>query len=409
MHNHLFWGPHWSDVEEHQRTLLETEIAKIDGNRLLNTSIDDLCDYLEQKYKIDVPVIHDDQVVVDQRETPIDVSSDFDRAIFDRSRPFLVPGTVIEAIVPFSGDSSAFNIRTTVFTTTLPRARVRDNSLTIEVKGTDLDPDTVKNEIQKTLSEIRESLGNLCDTASEFNGQIRQLALERLNRRRQKLLSDRNLVASLGFPLRESTDTPRTFTVPDVQRRLRPAMPLASTTPYKPEPSLSNDDYDHILSVMSNMALVMERSPEAFAAMDEEALRFHFLVQLNGHYEGQASGETFNFEGKTDILIRTDGRNIFIAECKYWSGAKKFGQTIDQILGYLSWRDTKAAIVVLCRNRNFSKVLNTIPHAAKKHANFKREIGVREEGQFRYIFANRDDRNREMTLAVLVFHVPQSS
>jgi len=44
---------------------------------------------------------------------------------------------------------------------------------------------------------------------------------------------------------------------------------------------------------------VLERSPKAFAHMEEEHLRDQFLVQLNGHYEGQATGETFNAEGKT--------------------------------------------------------------------------------------------------------------
>jgi hypothetical protein len=71
------------------------------------------------------------------------------------------------------------------------------------------------------------------------------------------------------------------------------------------------------------MVHVMERSPSAFHHMDEEALRTHFLVQLNGHYEGQATGETFNYEGKTDILVRSGDRNIFIAECKFWGGPKK--------------------------------------------------------------------------------------
>ena len=45
--------------------------------------------------------------------------------------------------------------------------------------------------------------------------------------------------------------------------------------------------------------------------MDEEALRSHFLVQLNGHYEGQATGETFNYEGKTDILIPVGEKKYF--------------------------------------------------------------------------------------------------
>jgi hypothetical protein len=40
----------------------------------------------------------------------------------------------------------------------------------------------------------------------------------------------------------------------------------------------------------------------------EEDLRQHFLAQLNGHFEGSATGETFNYEGKTDILIRERGR-----------------------------------------------------------------------------------------------------
>jgi hypothetical protein len=54
------------------------------------------------------------------------------------------------------------------------------------------------------------------------------------------------------------------------------------------------------------MVRVMEQSPHAFATMHEEDLRTYFLVQLNAQYEGQATGETFNFQGKTDILIHTE-------------------------------------------------------------------------------------------------------
>jgi hypothetical protein len=183
-------------------------------------------------------------------------------------------------------------------------------------------------------------------------------------------------------------------------------MPAASTAAYKPEPVLAVEDYEHILSVMTNMALVMERSPSAFTSMDEEALRSHFLVQLNGHYEGQASAETFNYEGKTDILIRTNGRNIFIAECKYWSGPRQLADTIDQLLGYVSWRDTKVAIVVFNQNKDFSRVLEAIPKAIRGHGNFKRELDQTSESRFRYAFSHRDDVNRELTLTVLAFDVP---
>ena len=101
---------------------------------------------------------------------------------------------------------------------------------------------------------------------------------------------------------------------------------------FEPEPALSNEDYQEILRIMKNMVQVMELSPHAFSDMGEEDLRSHFLVQLNGAFQGQATGETFNFQGKTDILIRVDGKNIFIGECKFWKGEKAFLATLDQLL-----------------------------------------------------------------------------
>jgi hypothetical protein len=146
--------------------------------------------------------------------------------------------------------------------------------------------------------------------------------------------------------------------------------------------------------------------PKVFEKMGEEDLRTHFLVQLNGQYEGRATGETFNFQGKTDILIRDEGKNVFIAECKFWAGEKQFLETIDQVLSYLSWRDTKAAVLIFNRNVNFSEVLAKIAESAPKHENFKKTVAKLDESSIRYIFHQTNDRNRELTLTVLAFDVP---
>jgi hypothetical protein len=194
-----------------------------------------------------------------------------------------------------------------------------------------------------------------------------------------------------------------------VGRRITPRMPPASTGRYAPKPVLAMEDYEYILSVMINMAMVIERSLSAFATMDEEALLSHFLVQFNGHYEGQATGETFNYEGKTDILVRMNGRNIFIAECEYWSGPKELVEIIDQILGYTSWRDTKVAIIIFNRQKNFSRVPEAIPATVTEHPNCKRGLGQPSETSFRYLFSHRDDPNRELTLTAQAFDVPQAA
>jgi hypothetical protein len=140
--------------------------------------------------------------------------------------------------------------------------------------------------------------------------------------------------------------------------------------------------------------------------MNEEALRQHFLVQLNGQFEGKATGETFNMSGKTDILLREGDRNVFVAECKYWKGPKGFGLALDQLMSYASWRDGKVAVLMFNRGVDTSTVLTGIDQVAKAHSNFKRVVSWPHESGFRYIFHSNGDTNREMVLTVLVFHVP---
>ena len=61
-----------------------------------------------------------------------------------------------------------------------------------------------------------------------------------------------------------------------------------------------------------------------------------------GTSRGRPLERVFNRSGKTGILIRADNHNVFTPECKIWTGPRKFEQAIDQLLGYLAWRDTKA-------------------------------------------------------------------
>ena len=140
--------------------------------------------------------------------------------------------------------------------------------------------------------------------------------------------------------------------------------------------------------------------------MGEEDLRQHFLVQLNGQYEGQATGETFNYEGRTDILVRVQGRNTFIAECKFWRGSADLKNAIDQLLGYTSWRDTKAALLIFNRDTVMSTVLKNVPVAVQGHPNWKSNYDCDQETGFRCAFTHRDDPGKTITLTVLVFNVP---
>lgn len=404
--DYLFIGEYWHNVESAQLNSMTSEIESVDSNRLLNTSIEDLAVYFEQKFKIEVPTLLIKDLVVDSREARVDVSRNPNYWEQDAESPRYAKGLEVVVEIPFEGDAAAFNIRPNPHSLNPPRARIDGSVVRFNFLGADLSESYLRTEIDQTLSDIQCLLTNLRSNVSIFNGGLLNLVRSAIESRRSKLLAGRSMVASLGFKMKERPGALKTFAAPEIRRAIRPSMPTASLAPFKPEPVLAGDDYEHILRVMANMARVMELSPSAFRDADEETLRSHFLVQLNGHYQGQATGETFNYEGKTDILIRSEGRNIFIAECKFWSGPKGLEETVDQLLGYSSWRDTKTAVVIFNRNKDFSRVLDQIPGVARSHPGFKRDHAESSESNFRYVFSNKDDRNREMLLTILAFDVP---
>jgi hypothetical protein len=131
-----------------------------------------------------------------------------------------------------------------------------------------------------------------------------------------------------------------------------------------------------------------------------------FLVQLNGQYGGAATGETFNCQGKTDILIKEKGRNVFVAECKFWRGEKFFLDTINQHLSYLTWRDTRSAILIFNRNSSFSEVLEKIQAIIPTHELFNADLGKLDETSFRYSFCHPSDPTRLCVVSLLAFNVP---
>jgi hypothetical protein len=404
---YLFTQADSHSVQENQRRGMQGEIASMDGNRLLNTNTDDLVAYFAEKYAIEVPELLEDQMSVDQREAQRDVSGDPRRMAYymgDRG-PVTVTGTEIVVEIAFSGDRQMFKVRPSTFNMNPPTGVVSGNTITFSLWGDNLIGDVVRQQIDSWIANVKQWLEWQRNSFQGFSDVIAREARQAIEQRRAKLLQSQNVVASLGIPLKRRPDAPTTYTAPEVKRKLAPKLPPATTGPYKPEPILEQAEYQHVLTVMEGMVKVMERSPKAFHGLDEEGIRSHFLVQLNGHYEGQATGETFNYQGKTDILIRSGDRNVFIAECKFWGGPQKLTETIDQLLGYLSWRDSKTAILLFNRNRDFSKVLAAIPEVVRAHPNFQKEEGRRGETGFRYAFRHKHDPAKVLHLTVMAFDI----
>ena len=379
-----------------------SEIDSYQADYLLNVSTDDILDHLYDKNAGEpVELYPDDIELCDQGESA-EMVNDYGRVI-NIKRNFYV------FAIPFTGESTLFDCQPSSYTLNPPIGKVVGDELHLTFSRTDHDADALKQALDKRIKTIQKYIEWIRRDVEQYNSELRSKLAIRLDKRKSKLLKDKGLVSSLGIPIRQRQDVPITYVTPVKRKRIRVPKPKVNKKDFTPEPALDLKIYDQILDTLRNMVLVMERSPHVFSKLGEEDLRTHFLVQLNGQYEGQATGETFNYEGKTDILIRAEGKNIFIAECKIWKGKKALKSTIDQLLGYLSWRDTKTAILIFNRNKNLTNVLNQIPGVVEKHPNFKKTIPQDKETEFQCVLHSNTDRNRELILTILVFDIPDIS
>lgn len=395
--------PLFSEGDGHGTMIGQLQKAAAEANalpeqRILGIDPDALVGYFADKYGIAVPTIDRDAVSAEHHERQVTVYDQFDR------REFQVLGEAYDFEIPFSGDPVIFKLRPTTFSSSAPYGQVVGNTLRFTVSGRTLEASDVKQKLDRFLAEVEQYLDWHKAMWQGLDASIRRDVGQAIESRRALLMRQKGSVAQLaglGIKLKEKPGDARTFVPPAVKQKIVPQLPpMRAASP--PDPSLDTGQYETILSLVRGAGRSIEQSSTRTRQLDEEALRDMFLVPLNAHF-GTAAGEAFNFSGKTDVIIKHQGGNLFVAEFKIWGGEKLFLETLDQLLGYLTWRDTKTAVVIFNRNRGFSDVVEKMRAAAKSHPSFISGPVRLDETSDQYIFALPQDADRRVTLSVLAF------
>jgi hypothetical protein len=110
--------------------------------------------------------------------------------------------------------------------------------------------------------------------------------------------------------------------------------------------------------------------------------------------------------GKTDICIEFENRAAFVAECKLWKGEHKLLEAVTQLLGYLTWKDSKTALIVFDKDvAGFTKIQEKIPEVLKQHPGFVRDGKAQNSGEWQMTFRSSDDPDRFVTIHVFLFNL----
>ena len=304
----------------------------------------------------------------------------------------------------FTGSPRLFKVQPNPAMSTTYPISVDSDTVSFEFSMANKDPAEFKRNKEEAFRRSFVNVGNINNNVTEWNQALPQYVNQLFDARKKHFSAENDFFAAINVAADPRTS--EIFTAPTIKRRVIPQPSVSAKTQFSSVPTMADEMYEDTLNVLHQAGQAMERKPSLYRGKDEEDLRDQFLLFLETRYSATTgTGETFNKAGKTDILLKyQDGSNLFVAECKWWSGEADFHDAIRQLFDrYLTWRDSKTALLLFVDNKNFSAVIEKVRHEAQKSPYFVRSAIDRRETSLSFEFHLPDDKQRLVKFAILLF------
>lgn len=313
----------------------------------------------------------------------------------------------------FSGSPVLFKIRPSSWTMTTYEISINEtnNEVTLSFKIYEQDAQKFKNEKAGIYQSAFTNIGNVNVFANQWNSKAIELVNRLFKQAKDKFLKENDFFSAINISTNSETES--IFTVPSIKKAIIPQPKVDKGKEFSSAPTMAKKMYADILKVIYDAGKSMEKKPALYVGKDEEGLRDQFLFILETRYESiTATGETFNKKGKTDIILKysEDGSNVFVAECKFWKGASEFHKAINQLFDrYLTWRDSKVALIFFVTNKDFSKIISTADKECEEHEYFVSKNGINGESSLSYKFRLPNDKDKEVFMELILFHFEENN
>lgn len=397
----LFRKYYLSDVVTHCKKSLTERIDKLEITE--NTNIPELVASLIDEFTIH-PIVIGQPEPSQPKETTRQIRGDFGQMYNQKV-------VEITVTIPFEGDQTLFFCMPSQSTVVYLDKNVVIGKSNIKaiITLTQFDENAYFSEVNKIIGTVSANLPRIHAEIKPWNDGIETLVLQSIENRKGVVSKKFDFMEKIG--LKVNPKSTEYLVPPTVVKKAipTPATETSKTVAKEKVPILQQDVYSDIREVLYNVGKAIERKPSIYKDKHEEDLRDVFLLFLETRYEATSGvGEAFNKKGKTDILLKyaKDGTNLFVAECKFWKGQKEFLKAIDQLLGYLTHRDSKTALIFFVNQKEMTNVVSTVKTEITQHKNFSRHIKDTYEHSINYEFTLPDDSNKKIQVEVMLFHFP---
>lgn len=382
-----------SNVTQQPRQRARRKVEDVASDDILTTSSDDFADYVVQDFELD-PL----ELDLDNPQVTIDDWDDEEPALRFQ----------------YAGNERILRLKPSPSKSNGYRAEVNEDEGYVDVYFPRRNDGYSDSELQKFQEQIQNYMekhySRVNNNLDKFYTKVREEAKSLHEEKKEKIQQQRQRFKDLGIEVVRRDNVNETLKIDEPQRRKE--ITIDEISKEQPGPGISDEVYYEIVEAVDAVGHGFEKSPETYSDFGEEDYRNVMLTFLEMNFEGSATGETFNKDGKSDILLRNDGDNIFIAECGMWTGPQTLsgededGGKISQLLErYLTWRDTKAAVILFVDRDSFSSILEKIPDAVEEHPLCAGLKEKRQENWWQYSFDRPDDRGNQVDVALLAFDV----
>jgi TIR domain len=197
------------------RAVLENQLGKVNDavialprDRFAAESAEFLAASVASGLVISPIQIHESEIEVETVDTKVDVSHDFDRAVWDRSAAAYVDGVEVTYHLPFSGEPELLKCQPSSYTMNPPRAVIGSGELTFPYDSADRNISNTKRLFNDDLQELKRWIPWVNDQVNGFNSTLETQVRQRVTGRRAELDREKEQVASLGFKVRGARSTP---------------------------------------------------------------------------------------------------------------------------------------------------------------------------------------------------------
>lgn len=385
---------------------IESRIDSESDDYLLNVDERAYTEFLADEFSIVPMQIHFDDIFVSDKKEMVSANQFPSSGFFgDSSESY--ERQVITFHLPYSGNGwDLIRYRPNPYIMWTTEVFLEDNCICFEIINFYDKSDAVRRESDEIIKNLKILSEHQVTQINNYNTQLLSKVQQQISYRKTTILKQSKSLHSLGYPVKEQIGMAKTFAIPLSKKRNK-IKPIIQKVAQQLDPTLDNSSYFEILDIINEAGKMIEKYPSSYVNNDEEQLRDSFLVTLKPYCEVSVTGETFNKKGKTDILLNYQNNNIFVAECKIWHGKKEYFEAIYQLLSYLTWRDSKTALIIFVKNKEITSILQTIEAETGTHPNFVKFEDRKDASWFNYTFHFEGDSKRQLKLAILLYHLPK--